>query len=31
VVPQLFVTACRALVSDGVPPEWDGIERLSEK
>jgi len=31
VVPQLFVAACRKLVADGIPPEWDGIDRLSEK
>lgn len=31
VLPQLFVASCRALLTDGVPPEWDGIERLSEK
>jgi len=31
VLPQLFVSSCRALISDGIPPEWDGIERLSEK
>lgn len=26
-----LASACRALVIDGIPPEWDGIERLSEK
>lgn len=31
VVPQLFVSTCRTLVSDGIPREWDGILRLSEK
>ena len=30
-VPQQLVLACRVLVRDGVPDDWDDVERLTNK